>query len=117
VRIQNDLNALGLAMRDMLDGEQPYPLTAWSSQFERLRADLEDALAREEALAPVRRTSDQREYLRERGARCRSGPTAGSSPIWRGSHASATNSRSGSLPRARPRGQGPDAGLTLSTID
>ena len=32
LRIQNDLNSVGLAMRDMLDGEQPYPLTAWSSQ-------------------------------------------------------------------------------------
>ena len=24
-------------MRDMLDGEQPYPLTAWAAQFQRLR--------------------------------------------------------------------------------
>jgi signal transduction histidine kinase len=50
-------------MRDMLDGDQPYPLTAWSAQFERLRLDLEDALRREEAVAPAGRTSDQRRYL------------------------------------------------------
>jgi hypothetical protein len=29
LRIQNDLNSLGLAMRDMLDNDEPYPLTAW----------------------------------------------------------------------------------------
>lgn len=63
LRIQNDLNSLGLAMRDMLDGGQPYPLTAWSAQFQRLRLDLEDALRREEAVAPASRTEDQRRYL------------------------------------------------------
>jgi signal transduction histidine kinase len=63
LRIQNDLNSIGLAMRDMLDGEQPYPLTAWSSQFNRLRLDLEDALTREEQVAPLARTSEQREFL------------------------------------------------------
>ena len=35
LRIQNDLNSLALAMRDMLDGGEPYPLTAWSAQFAR----------------------------------------------------------------------------------
>ena len=63
LRIQNDLNSLGLAMRDMLDGDQPYPLTAWAAQFQRLRLDLEDALRREELVAPAGRTSDQRQYL------------------------------------------------------
>jgi signal transduction histidine kinase len=63
LRIQNDLNLVGLAMRDMLDGGQPYPLTAWAAQFQRLRVDLDDALRREEQVAPVSRTSDQRLYL------------------------------------------------------
>ena len=27
LRIQNDLNQLALAMRDMLDNDEPYPLT------------------------------------------------------------------------------------------
>ena len=31
-------------MRDMLDGDEPYPLTAWSAQFDRIRTDLDDAL-------------------------------------------------------------------------
>lgn len=63
VRIQNDLNSLGLAMRDMLDNDEPYPLTAWSSQFQRIHADLDDAFRIEEKVAPGRRTADQRQYL------------------------------------------------------
>jgi signal transduction histidine kinase len=63
LRIQNDLNSLGLAMRDMLDSDGPYPLTAWSAQFERIRVDLTDALAREEAVAVAARTPEQRQYL------------------------------------------------------
>jgi signal transduction histidine kinase len=63
LRIQNDLNATGLAMRDMLEGDQPYPLTAWSTQLQRLRTDLEDALRREESVALASRTPDQRKFL------------------------------------------------------
>ena len=63
LRIQNDLNSVGLAMRDMLDGGQPYPLTAWSAQFQRLRADLEDARRREAQVAPVTRSADQQQFL------------------------------------------------------
>jgi signal transduction histidine kinase len=63
LRIQNDLNSLALAMRDMLDSDGPYPLTAWSAQFERIRLDLSDALVREEAVAVATRTPDQRQYL------------------------------------------------------
>lgn len=64
LRIQNDLNAVALAMRDMLDADEPYPLAAWSAQFERIRADLDDALRREEAVAVVESSSEQRAYLR-----------------------------------------------------
>lgn len=63
LRIQNNLNQLGLAMRDMLDSGEPYPLTAWSAQFDRIRLDLNDALRREEEVAVARRTPEQREYL------------------------------------------------------
>src|SRR5437762_12208523 len=63
LRIQNDLNSLALAMRDMLDNTQPYPLTAWSAQFQRIRADLDDALRREEQVAVTDRTPEQRQYL------------------------------------------------------
>jgi signal transduction histidine kinase len=64
VRIQNNLNTLGLGMRDMLDGKDGYPLTAWRSQFQRIRLDLEDAVAREALVAPASRTAEQSERLR-----------------------------------------------------
>src|SRR6202021_3459956 len=63
LRIQNGLNSLALAMRDMLDGDEPYPLTAWSAQFQRVRTDLDDALRREQQVAPVNRTFEQEQYL------------------------------------------------------
>jgi signal transduction histidine kinase len=62
LRIQNALNTVALAMRDMLDDDQ-YPLTAWRAQFDRVRLDLDDALAREAELAVASRTPEQREYL------------------------------------------------------
>jgi len=63
LRIQNDLNSLGLAMRDMLDNDEPYPLTAWSAQFERIREDLDDALKQEALVAVADRTPEQRQFL------------------------------------------------------
>ena len=63
LRIQNDLNSLGLAMRDMLDNDDGYPLAAWQAQFERIRGDLDDALRRQEAIALAPRTPEQRELL------------------------------------------------------
>jgi len=63
LRIQNDLNSLGLAMRDMLDTGEPYPLTAWRAQFDRTRSDLDDAMQHEAPLAEATPTSEQRKYL------------------------------------------------------
>lgn len=63
LRIQNGLNSLALTMRDMVDSEEPYPLTAWQPQFRRIRADLEDALSREEKFSPVDQPADQRRYM------------------------------------------------------
>ena len=63
LRIQNDLNLLALAMRDMLDNDEPYPLTAWAAQFQRVRTDLDDALRREQQVASVDRTLEQEQYL------------------------------------------------------
>ncbi len=63
LRIQNDLNSVGLAMRDMLDSSEPYPLVAWSSQFDRIHSDLDDALKVQAALSEASPTSDQRRYL------------------------------------------------------
>jgi signal transduction histidine kinase len=63
LRIQNDLNSVALAMRDMLDNTEPYPLKAWIAQFERMRHDLDAALKLEEGLAVASRTPDQRKSL------------------------------------------------------
>jgi signal transduction histidine kinase len=63
LRLQNDLNSVALAMRDMLDASEPYPLVAWSAQFERVRADLDSALRLEEQYSEVHRTPEQRAYL------------------------------------------------------
>jgi signal transduction histidine kinase len=63
LRLQNDLNTAALAMRDMLDAGEPYPLSAWSAQFERIRGDLDSALRLEEQYAEVHRTPEQRAYL------------------------------------------------------
>jgi signal transduction histidine kinase len=63
LRLQNDLNTVALAMRDMLDAGEPYPLIAWSAQFERVRGDLDSALRLEEQYAEVHRTPEQRAYL------------------------------------------------------
>ena len=63
LRVQNDLNSLGLAMRDMLDNDEPYPITAWRAQFQRIRSDLDDALRREAELAIARSTPEQSQYL------------------------------------------------------
>ena len=59
LRIQNDLNLLAVAMRDMIDNDEPYPLTAWSAQFQRIHTDLDDAMRLESGFAPTSRTSEQ----------------------------------------------------------
>jgi signal transduction histidine kinase len=66
LRVQNELNSLALAMRDMLDNDEPYPLTAWSAQFQRMRTDLDDAIRQEEQYAAASRTAEQQEYLGSR---------------------------------------------------
>jgi signal transduction histidine kinase len=63
LRIQNDLNLLAVAMRDMTDNDEPYPLTAWSAQFQRIRTDLDDAMRLEGGLAPTSRTAGQSSSL------------------------------------------------------
>jgi signal transduction histidine kinase len=65
LRAQNDLNSLALAMRDMLDAREPYPLTAWAAQFQRIREDLDAALRIEDSFAPAQRTAEQRTYLNQ----------------------------------------------------
>lgn len=63
LRIQNDLHSLGLAMRDMVNGDEPYGMLAYKVQFGQKRADLEDALRLEKELAPVERSPDRQAYF------------------------------------------------------
>lgn len=63
LRIQNDLNLLAVAMRDMVSNDEPYPLTAWSAQFQRIRTDLDDAMHIESGLAAANRTPEQSAFL------------------------------------------------------
>src|SRR5665213_2490779 len=67
LRIQNSLNSMALAMRDMLDTDaadaRRYPLTAWQPQFHRIRTDLEDALSRDATVAVAEPDATQRGYL------------------------------------------------------
>lgn len=65
LRVQNDLNSLGLAMRDMLDNDEPYPLIAWETQFQRIRTDLGSALQTEDQFSMAKRTPEQTLYLQE----------------------------------------------------
>jgi len=63
LRIQDNLHSLGLAMRDMVNGDEPYPLNAWQGQFGRLHADLEDALRIEKTLSPAERSPERQAYF------------------------------------------------------
>ncbi len=63
LRIQNDLASLAVAMRDMADRTEPYPLSGWQPMFERLRGDLKAAIALERTLAPAARQAGQQEQL------------------------------------------------------
>ena len=63
LRIQNDLNLLAVAMRDMVSSDEPYPLTAWSAQFQRIRTDLDDAMRLEADLSATSRTPEQSAFL------------------------------------------------------
>jgi signal transduction histidine kinase len=67
LRIQNELNSIGISMRDMLDtgvvDQGRHPLTAWQPQFQRMQVDLEDAFRREREVSPEDRTPDQQQFL------------------------------------------------------
>jgi signal transduction histidine kinase len=63
LRIQNNLATLATSMRDMADRTEPYPLVAWRQTFDRLRADLAQALALEQTLAPAERPAAQQDRL------------------------------------------------------
>ncbi len=69
IRIDNNVSTIADTLRDMTDGSEPYPLPAWQQAFERLRVDLDQAIARERELAPVARPAAQARQLDEASRR------------------------------------------------
>jgi signal transduction histidine kinase len=63
LRIQNNLSALATSMREMADRTEPYPMISWRQTFDRLKADLTQAIATERTLAPAERAPAQQEQL------------------------------------------------------
>src|SRR5438874_1304069 len=63
LRIQNNFHSLALAMRDMVEETEPYPLDSWKLQFDRIRFDLEDALNVEARITPPFRRPDQQKQF------------------------------------------------------
>src|SRR5437870_12874346 len=59
LRIQNNFHSLALAMRDMVEGSERYPLDAWILQFDRIRFDLEVALIVEARIPHASRRPSQ----------------------------------------------------------
>ncbi len=81
IRVQNDLNLVGHALRDMLEDRDGYGIGAWRTEFRRLRIDFEDALSQgrvaeqrqhlEQALVQFWRTADQVFQLADEGQQAR----------------------------------------------
>lgn len=64
IRIQSNLATVATALRDMADRVEPYPVVYWRQTFDRLRADLEQAISLEQSLAPAERPEAQQQRLR-----------------------------------------------------
>ncbi len=55
LRVQNDLNTVGLKLRDMIVAPRKPGISAYEDEFARLRTDLDEAIEAEAKMAPVRR--------------------------------------------------------------
>jgi signal transduction histidine kinase len=63
LRAQNDLNSVGLKLRDMTESPRTPGIAAYQKEFSSLREDLEDAIRAEAKLAPVTRRAGQQAEL------------------------------------------------------
>ena len=63
LQVQNDLNAFGLKLRDMVQSPGDSSISQYQAEFEQLRADLEQSIKEEVALAPVTRRPASKEQL------------------------------------------------------
>jgi signal transduction histidine kinase len=63
LQVQNDLNAVGLKLRDMVHVSGTSKVSQFQAEFERLRADLEESIQQESKLAPVTRRPERQRRL------------------------------------------------------
>ena len=63
LQVQNDLNTIGLKLRDMTQMPQTAGITEYRNEFSRLRTDLENAIQKEARLAPVTRKPEEQAIL------------------------------------------------------
>lgn len=63
LRMQNDLTQIGLALRDMAEGSEPYGILAFRNELADKRADLEDAVQTENRFSPQTRRPEQKQQL------------------------------------------------------
>ena len=63
LRIQNNLSEIARSMRDMADRTEPYPMVSWRQTFDRVKADLDQAIRTEQGLAPAERPGAQQARL------------------------------------------------------
>lgn len=65
LRVQNDLNTVGLKLRDMTSAPRTAGVRVYQSEFARLHSDLDEAIDEEAKLAPVIRRADRQAALVE----------------------------------------------------
>jgi signal transduction histidine kinase len=63
LRMESNLNSVGLAIRDMSAAEAEYDIFAYEAEFSRLQTDLSDAFQKEQLLAPASRGPAQQKVL------------------------------------------------------
>lgn len=63
LQVQNDLNEVGLKLRDMVQAPGASSIGQYQAEFERLRSDLEQSIKEEVALAPVTRQPEAKQQL------------------------------------------------------
>jgi signal transduction histidine kinase len=63
LRMQNDLTQIGLALRDMAEGSEPYGILAFRNELADKRTDLDDAIQTESRFSPQTRRPEQTQQL------------------------------------------------------
>lgn len=90
LRAESDLNIVGLRVRDMVRTDQPGNVARYRPEFEKLHADLQDAIEREERLSAVSRRPEQHAAL-----------TVALKQFWNTAHEIFAEARSGHEAQAR----------------